>query len=160
MIYLKVPIFSCWKENRPLLRQCQREKNLPAYGGNIKNVGLIAELGRSPGEGLGNPLQYSCLQNPIDRGAWRNTAHRVTKSQTWLKPLSTHACTEREQIVIELTQITSYICMKLILKNFQIPEGSAKQKKYLCLGKYTVSDFSKSQIASEKRFSKIKKTNL
>ena len=47
--------------------------------------------------------------------------------------------------------------MKLILKNFQIPEGSARQKKYLCLGKYTVPNFSKSQIASQKRFSKIKK---
>ena len=47
-------------------------------------------LGRFPGGGHGNPLQYSCLQNPMDRGAWRATVHRVTKSWTWLKLLSTH----------------------------------------------------------------------
>ena len=48
-------------------------------------------LGRSPGEGHGNPLQYSCLENPMDWGAWRATVHRVTKSQTWLKRLSMHS---------------------------------------------------------------------
>ena len=45
-------------------------------------------LGRSPGEGNGSPLQYSCLENPMDRGALRATAHRVIKSQTGLKQLS------------------------------------------------------------------------
>ena len=40
---------------------------------------------------MGNPLQYSCLENPMDKGAWRATAHRIEKSQTWLKRLSTHA---------------------------------------------------------------------
>ena len=44
----------------------------------------IPGLGRSPGEGNGNPLQYSCLENPRDRGAWRVTAHRVAKSRTQL----------------------------------------------------------------------------
>ena len=43
-------------------------------------------LGRSPGEGHNNPLQYSCLENPMDREAWRAIVHRVTKSQTRLKP--------------------------------------------------------------------------
>ena len=47
-----------------------------------RDVGLIPELGRSLGEGNGNPFQYSCLENPMDRGAWRATFHRVTKSQT------------------------------------------------------------------------------
>ena len=46
--------------------------------------GLIPWLGRSPGEGNGNPLQYSCLENPMDRGAWPATVHGVTKSQTRL----------------------------------------------------------------------------
>ena len=46
--------------------------------------------GRSPGEGNGNPLQYSCLENPMDRGAWWTTVHRAAKSQTRLKGLSTH----------------------------------------------------------------------
>ena len=54
---------------------------------------LIPGLGRSPGEGNGNPLQYSCLENPIDRGAWWATALRVTNSQTHLKLLSMHSCT-------------------------------------------------------------------
>ena len=48
------------------------------------DVGSIAESGRSPGGGHGNPLQYSCLENPMDRGAWRAAVHRVTKSQTRL----------------------------------------------------------------------------
>ena len=48
------------------------------------NAGLIPGLGRSPGEGNGNPLQYSCLENPMDRGAWRDTVHGVTKSLTQL----------------------------------------------------------------------------
>ena len=46
--------------------------------------GLIPGLGRSPGEGNGNPLQYSCLENPMDRVAWRDTDHGVAKSQTRL----------------------------------------------------------------------------
>ena len=49
------------------------------------------ELGRSLGEGNGNPLQYSCLENPKDRGAWRATVHSVSKIWTWLKRLSVRA---------------------------------------------------------------------
>ena len=60
-------------------------KNPPANAGNIKDVGLIPGSGRSPGGGHGNPLQYSCLENPMDRGAWRATVYRVAKSQTRLK---------------------------------------------------------------------------
>ena len=51
-------------------------KNLPA---KARDVGLIPGLGRSRGEGNGNPLQYSCLRNPVDRGAWQTTVHGVTK---------------------------------------------------------------------------------
>ena len=57
-------------------------KSLPANAGD---VGSIPELGRLPGEGNGNPLQYSCLENPLDRGAWQAVVHGVTKSQTPLK---------------------------------------------------------------------------
>ena len=57
-------------------------KNPPANAGDAGDVGLIPGLGRSPGEGNGNPLQYSCLENPMDRGAWWATVHGVTKSQT------------------------------------------------------------------------------
>ena len=63
-------------------------KNLAANAGDLRDVGLIPVLGRSPGEGQGNPLQYSCLENPMDRGVWWATVHRVTKSQTQLKQLS------------------------------------------------------------------------
>ena len=51
---------------------------------NGGDLGLISGLRRSLGEGHGKPLQYSCLENPMDRGAWWTTVHRVTKSQTWL----------------------------------------------------------------------------
>ena len=54
--------------------------NQPANAADIGDVGLILGLGRSPGGGHGNPLQYSCLENPMDRGAWRATVHRVAKS--------------------------------------------------------------------------------
>ena len=57
-------------------------KNLPANAGDIRDVGSIPGLGRSPGGGRGNPLQYSHLENPMDRGAWQAMVHRVTKSQT------------------------------------------------------------------------------
>ena len=52
-----------------------------------RDMGSIPGLGRSPGEGPGNPLQYSCLENPTDRGAWRAAIHGVTKSQTRLSNL-------------------------------------------------------------------------
>ena len=57
-------------------------KNLLA---NARDVGLIPALGRSPGGGHDSPLQYSCLENLMDRGAWRATAHRVRKNRTRLK---------------------------------------------------------------------------
>ena len=67
-------------------------KNPPANSGDIRNQGLILVYIRSPGEGHGNPLQYSFLENPMDRGVWQATVRRVTKSQTWLKLPSMHAC--------------------------------------------------------------------
>ena len=68
-------------------------KNLLTSAGNIRDVGLIPGSGRSPGGGHSLPLQYSCLEDPMDRGAWWATVHRVTKSRTQVKQLSTHACT-------------------------------------------------------------------
>ena len=57
-------------------------KNPPANAGDVRDVGLIPGLGRSPGGGHGNPLQYSSLDNPTGREAWWATVHRLTKSQT------------------------------------------------------------------------------
>ena len=60
-------------------------RNLPA---NARDS--VPEWGRSSGEGHGNPLQDSCLENPINRGTWRAMVHRVARSQTQLKQLGTH----------------------------------------------------------------------
>ena len=65
-------------------------KNLPANAGNVRDVGSIPGLGRSLEGGHGNPFQYSCLENPMDRGAWQATVPRVAMSQTQLNQLSTH----------------------------------------------------------------------
>ena len=69
-------------------------KNLPANAGDARDVGLIPGWGRSPLRGHSNPLQYSCLENLTDKGAWQAAVQGVTKSWTWLKWLSTHAHTE------------------------------------------------------------------
>ena len=53
-------------------------------------MGLIPRSGRSPGKGHGSPLQYSCLENPMDRGIWQATVHRVAKNQTQLNRFSTY----------------------------------------------------------------------
>ena len=60
-------------------------KNLVANAGDARDMGLIPGLGRSPGGGHDNPLQYSWLENPMDRGVWRATVHGVVKSRTQLK---------------------------------------------------------------------------
>ena len=65
-------------------------KNLPANTGDVRDTGLISGLGRSPGGRRGSPLHYSCLEKPMDRGAWWIVVHRVAKSQTGMKQLSTH----------------------------------------------------------------------
>ena len=64
-------------------------KNQPASAGDLRDLGSVRGLGRSPGEGNGNPLQYSCLENPMDRGACWATVHRVTELDT-AERLSTH----------------------------------------------------------------------
>ena len=75
-------------------------KNLPANAGDIRDVSSIPRLGSSPGGGSGNPLQYSCLENPMDRGAWRATVHGVMQSRTRLKRFST--CVQRCRLCAEV----------------------------------------------------------
>ena len=77
-------------------------KNPPANTGDIRDTGLIPELGRSPREGNGNPPQDSCLENSMDRGAWQATVQRVAKSQTRLKQLSMNNYTH-----INLSKLTN-----------------------------------------------------
>ena len=64
--------------------------NLPANAGDIRDTGLIPESGRCPGEGNGNPFQYSCLENPIDRGVWWATIHGGHKESDVTEHLRTH----------------------------------------------------------------------
>ena len=63
-------------------------KNLPANAGDIRDVGSIPGSGRSPGEGHGNPLQYSCLENPMDRGAWQAMVHEACKESGTIEAAS------------------------------------------------------------------------
>ena len=71
----------------------------PTYRAEVKVRSLSRDL---PGGGNGNPLQYSCLENPLDRGAWQATVHRVAQSQTRLKRLSTHNMQLSQVLFIKL----------------------------------------------------------
>ena len=71
-------------------------KNQSANAGAVRDLGAIPGPGRFPGGEHGNPPQYSCLDNPVDRGAWRATVQEVTKNQTWPKQLSMHAHMHKE----------------------------------------------------------------
>ena len=80
-------------------------KNPPANTGDIRDTGLIPGSGRPPGGGHGNPLQDSCLENPLDRGAWQATVHGVAKSWTqlnlrvvWLKRYTIHQYKVKEKV--------------------------------------------------------------
>ena len=103
----QVPEFTLITTSVPLSRRSGVEeasqvalvvKNPPANSGDIRDVGLVSGLGRSPGGEHGNPLQYSCLENPMDRGAWRAIIHRVAKSWARLKRLSTHSRVEDKKL--------------------------------------------------------------
>ena len=72
-------------------------KNLPANAGDIRDAGTIPGSGRSSGGGHGNPLQYSCLENPMHRGAWRATVHGVTNSKAQLSSQTTKPATHGGQ---------------------------------------------------------------
>ena len=74
-------------------------KNMPA---NARDVGSIPGLGRSPGGGNGNPLQYSCLENPMDREAWKATVHEVAKSQIRLSSWDTQTGPHSHSVCLRL----------------------------------------------------------
>ena len=77
--------------NKQTNKQTKNKKQTPDAG-DIRDVDLIPGLGRSPGGGHGNPLQYCCLENSLNRGAWRTRVHGVAKRQTRLMQLSMHSC--------------------------------------------------------------------
>ena len=74
-------------------------RSLSVDAGDIRDSGLIPGSRRSPGGGHGNPLQYSCLENLMNRGAWQATVHRVAESQTQLERLSTHIFLQRKMFM-------------------------------------------------------------
>ena len=86
----------CWQSNVCFLICCLGWSWFPggtdgkASAHNEGDLGSIPGSGRSPGEGNGYPLQYSCLENSMDRGAWQATVHRVAKSRTWLSDFHFH----------------------------------------------------------------------
>ena len=77
-------IFSASYASKVSINNNNIKRNPPASAEDIRDAGSIPGSGRSPGEGICNPLQYSCLGNPIDRGAWRAAVHGVMKSRTQL----------------------------------------------------------------------------
>ena len=81
-------------------------KKPPANAGDIRDAGSVPALGRSPGEGHGNSFQYSCLENPMDRGAWRATVYGVAKSQTRLKRLSSSSSSSSKQAIGTVSNTT------------------------------------------------------
>ena len=95
---------------------------MPANAEYIIDVGLIPGSGRSPRKGNGNPFQYFCLENPVDRGALQATVHRVTKSQMRLKQLSMHTRKQKSrprstnkpliQIHKEIDPVTTWVTLE------------------------------------------------
>ena len=98
-------------------------KNLPADAGDTRDMGSMPGLGRSPGEGNNNPLQYSCLENPMNRGAWRATVHGVAKSRTWLSEHTAHKSSIRHIWGHKETQPSDLACTQAqdILITYGIP---------------------------------------
>ena len=88
-VYLWLIYVDCWQKMTKfckaiILQLGKKKKNLPANARDTGDMGLTPGLERSPRERNGHPLQYFCLENPMDRGTWRATVHRVTKSLTQL----------------------------------------------------------------------------
>ena len=103
-----------------------------AFASNAGDLGSIPGSGRSPGEGNGNPLQYSCLENPMDRGAWQATVHRVTKSRTRLSDF-----TSLVYIIISLCS-DSFLMNREYRSDGLTPPRLAYKRDYgFCLGAHS-----------------------
>ena len=89
-------------------------KNPPANAGDSRDMGSIPGSGRSSGEGNSNPLQYSCLGNPMDRGAWQATTHRVAESDT-MEATSHRNLMETFDTILTLLEGINQYCKPLIL---------------------------------------------
>ena len=101
-------------------------KNPLANAGDIRDMGLIPGLGKSPGIGNGNSLQHFCTENPMDRGAWQATVHGIAKSQT---ALSTHTPTCQKKSELEPWQLQSSNVFWLFLQTGRLmgePSGKGR----------------------------------
>jgi len=87
-------------------------KNLPVNAGDTRDTGSISGSGRSPGEENGNPRQYSCLENPMDREGWQATVHGVAKSQMWLRDYA---------YIYYITRIVSILAIESSFDRFPHP---------------------------------------
>ena len=104
-------------------------KNLPANTGDAIS---ISGLGRCPGGGHGNPLQYSCLENLMDRAGWWATVHRVTKSQTQLKRLSSSSSSGGFWPILKpgSAEVEMFLCVTSLLKS--IIHSQEQKEKMTC----------------------------
>ena len=102
---------------------------------NTGDLGSVPGSGKSPGEGNGNPLQYSCLENPTDRGAQRATVHRITKNQTK---------TEQPTLIcIKKNKIGSFVEMWMDLETVIQSEVSQKKRNKYCVLMHNVQNLEK-----------------
>ena len=99
---------------------------------DLRDLGLIPGSGRSPGGGHGNPPQYSCLENPMDREACWATVYRVAKSQTWLKWLSMHACMKCKVLFFKLVFIGTELLYHDVLVSTVQQKESARHLCWTC----------------------------
>ena len=120
-------LFICFIHSRVWVWVALVVNNLPANAGDIRYVSSISGLGRCPGGGHGNSLHYSCLENPMDWGAWWATVHRVARSQTWLKQLSMHAC----MVVLFLVFKGTFILFSIMAIPIYITINSARGFPFL-----------------------------
>ena len=110
-------------------------KNLPANAGDARDMGLVPESGRSHGVGNGNPLQYSCLENSMDRGTWWATVHGVTKSWTQLRdwaPQISHLQSRAWRLAHEVydPEKSGVICMRF--PSVSVPSRRGTQGLWGC----------------------------
>ena len=89
-------------------------KNLPANAGDERDLGLIPGSGRTPGEGHGNPLQYSCLENSMDRRTWQATVHGVTEELGTTEHVYSHSCFY--SLFFKTICLYKYVCVCILFK--------------------------------------------
>ena len=117
--------------------EASQVKNLPANVEDIRDAASIPGMGRSLGGGHSNPLQYSCLENPMDRRAWWATVHRVTKNPTPLKQLSMHALGKN---LTRMNLFLGYVCIQFPPElNLVLKQQSGEKKKKKTLGKNVIT---------------------